>query len=52
MALRLDGAVPPGRLLDGRSTAGGTINVRFVLAAVDLDAEALALLRRVYDENC
>ena len=53
VALRLDGTVPGGRLLDGRSTAGGTINVRFVLASVgDLDTEALALLRRAYDENC
>lgn len=52
VALRLDGATPGGRLLDGRNTAGGGLNVRFALESVDdLDAEALELLRRAYDES-
>jgi hypothetical protein len=52
VALRLDGATPSGRLLDGRTTAGGSLNVRFALgSADDLDAEALGLLRRAYDES-
>jgi hypothetical protein len=52
VALRLDGAVPGGRLLDGRNTAGGGLNVRFALESVDdLDAEALDLLRQAYDTS-
>jgi hypothetical protein len=49
IALRLDGVAPGGRLLDGRSTAGGGLNVRLALESVDdLDAEALDLLREAY----
>jgi Domain of unknown function (DUF5655) len=53
VALRLDGATPGGRLLDGRNTAGGGLSVRIALESVtDLDAEALELLRRAYDASC
>ncbi|TMD10118.1 MAG: hypothetical protein E6J03_00740 [Chloroflexi bacterium] len=52
LALRLDGVDPGGRLLDGRATAGGGINLRIALASVDdLDDEAVALLRRAYDAS-
>lgn len=52
VALRLDGAAPGGRLLDGRNTAGGGLNVRLALESVeDLDAEALELLRQAYDAS-
>jgi Domain of unknown function (DUF5655) len=52
VALRLDGATLGGRLLDGRNTAGGGLNVRFALATLDdLDADALDLLRRAYDAS-
>lgn len=53
VALRLDGATPGGRLLDGRNTAGGGLNLRFTLESVDdLDAEALELLHQAYDASC
>jgi Domain of unknown function (DUF5655) len=53
VALRLDGATPGGRLLDGSSTAGGTLNVRFALKSVDdLDDEAIDYLRQAYEANC
>jgi hypothetical protein len=49
VALRLDGATPGGRLLDGSSTAGGMLNVRFAVASVDdLDDEAIGYLRQAY----
>ena len=52
LALRLDGVEPGGRLLDGRNTAGGGLNLRVALRSVDdLDDEAVELLRRAYDGN-
>jgi hypothetical protein len=52
LVLRLDGAAPGGRLLDGRNSAGGGLNVRVALHTVaDLDDEALDLLRRAYDQS-
>jgi len=52
LVLRLDGVSPGGRLLDGRNSAGGGLNLRVALESVDdLDAEALALLRRAYDAS-
>jgi hypothetical protein len=52
VALRLDGVAPGGRLLDGKNTAGGGLNLRIALQSVDdLDAEALDLLRRAYDAS-
>lgn len=52
LALRLDGEEPGGRLLDGRNTAGGGLNLRIPLLSVDeLDDEAAELLRRAYDAN-
>jgi Domain of unknown function (DUF5655) len=53
LVLRLDGARPGGRLLDGRNSAGGGLNVRVPLQSVDdLDDEAVGLLRRAYEESC
>jgi hypothetical protein len=52
VGLRIDGAEPGGRLLDGRNTAGGTVNLRLALSSVeDLDDEAVGLLRRAYEAN-
>lgn len=52
LVLRLDGATPGGRLLDGRNSAGGALNVRVALESVtDLDDEALDLLRRAYEAS-
>src|SRR5258708_38171324 len=52
LGLRIDGAEPGGRLLDGRTIAGGTVNIRGALSAVDdLDDEAVGVLRRAYDAN-
>lgn len=52
LVLRLDGATPGGRLLDGRNSAGGGLNVRVALQTVaDLDDEALDLLRRAYEAS-
>jgi hypothetical protein len=52
LALRLDGVEPEGRLLNGRNTAGGGLNLRVVLTSVDdLDDEAVELLRRAYDAS-
>jgi hypothetical protein len=52
VALRLDGAKPGRRLLDGSSTAGGTLNVRFALkSADDLDDEAIDYLRQAYEAS-
>ena len=52
LGLRLDGVAPGGRLLDGRNTAGGSVNLRLPLATVDdLDDEAIELLRRAYRTN-
>jgi hypothetical protein len=49
LVLRLDGVEPGGRLLDGRNSAGGGLNLRIALQSVaDLDAEALDLLGRAY----
>jgi hypothetical protein len=53
LALRLDGVQPGGRLLDGKNTAGGGLNLRIALETVDdLDGEALTLLREAYDKSC
>jgi Domain of unknown function (DUF5655) len=52
LVLRLDGATPGGRLLDGRNSAGGGLNVRVALQSVaDVDDEALDLLRRAYETS-
>lgn len=52
LGLRIDGVEPKGRLLDGRTTAGGGINLSIPLASVDdLDEEAVGLLRRAYQAN-
>jgi hypothetical protein len=52
LGLRIDGVEPGGRLLDGRNTAGGSVNLRIALAAADeLDDEAISLLRRAYLAN-
>jgi hypothetical protein len=52
LVLRLDGVEPGGRLLDGRNSAGGGLNVRIALQSVaELDAEALDLLRQAYAES-
>jgi hypothetical protein len=52
LGLRIDGAEPAGRLLDGRNTAGGSVNLRVALQSVDdLDEEALGLLSRAYHAN-
>ena len=52
LALRLDGNAPGGRLLDGRNTAGGGLNLRIPLASVhDFDAEAIGLLRNAYEAS-
>jgi hypothetical protein len=52
LGLRIDGVQPSGRLLDGRNTAGGSVNLRLTLHTVDdLDAEALGLLGRAYQTN-
>ncbi len=52
LGLRMDGVEPGGRLLDGRSTAGGSVNLRIALAAAaELDDEAVGLLRRAYLAN-
>jgi hypothetical protein len=52
LGLRIDGAEPSGRLLDGSNTAGGTVNLRVALSSVaDVDDEAIGLLRRAYDAN-
>ncbi|HEY1619235.1 MAG TPA: DUF5655 domain-containing protein [Streptosporangiaceae bacterium] len=52
LALRLDGAQPGGRLLDGRNTAGGSINLRIALtSAAEFDDEAAGYLRRAYDAS-
>lgn len=49
LVLRLDGMEPGGRLLDGRTTAGGGLNLRLPLTSVDdLDDEAVDHLRRAY----
>ncbi len=50
LVLRLDGAVPGGRLLNGTNSAGGGLNVRVALHSVtELDDEALDLLLRAYE---
>jgi hypothetical protein len=52
LALRLDGVEPGGRLLNGRNTAGGGLNLRVALTSVDdIDDEAIELLRRAYDAS-
>jgi hypothetical protein len=52
LGLRIDGAGPGGRLLDGKNTAGGSVNLRVALSSVDdVDDEAVGLLRRAYDAN-
>ena len=50
LVMRLEGVEPGGRLLDGRNSAGGGLNLRIALASVDdFDDEAAALLRAAYD---
>ena len=50
LGLRLDGQAPEGRLLAARDL--GMANLRLALTEpADLDAEALALLRRAYQES-
>ena len=52
LGLRIDGVEPGGRLLDGRNTAGGMVNLRVALSSVDdLDEEVIGLLRRAYHAN-
>ncbi len=52
LGLRIDGAGPGGRLLDGGNIAGGSVNLRVALSSVDdLDDEAVGCLRRAYDAN-
>jgi hypothetical protein len=52
LGLRIDDTEPGGRLLDGRNTAGGSVNLRVPLGSVDdLDDEAVELLRRAYRAN-
>lgn len=52
LVLRLDGIEPGGRLLDGRSTAGGGLNLRIPLQSVDdLDDEAVEWFRRAYQAS-
>lgn len=52
LVLRLDGIDPGGRLLDGRSTAGGGLNLRIPLQSVDdLDDEAVEWFRRAYQAS-
>lgn len=52
LGLRIDGAEPSGRVLDGRNTAGGMVNLRVPLSSVDeLDEEIIGLLRRAYHAN-
>ena len=52
LGLRIDGEHPGGRLLDGRNTAGGSVNLRLPLSAMDdVDDEAVGLLRRAYQAN-
>ena len=49
LVLRLDGTDPGGRLLDGRNTAGGGLNLRIALQSVDdLDDEAVEWFRLAY----
>jgi hypothetical protein len=52
LVLRLDGAAPGGRLLDGSNSAGGGLNVRLALQSADeLDEEALDFLRQAYEAS-
>jgi hypothetical protein len=52
LVLRLDDVEPGGRLLDGRNSAGGGLNVRIALQSVaDLDTEALDLLGSAYAQS-
>jgi hypothetical protein len=52
LVVRLDGVEPAGRLLDGRNSAGGGLNLRLALLGLDdLDDEASELLRRAYRAN-
>ncbi len=52
LGLRIDGEHPGGRLLDGRNTAAGSVNLRLPLSTIDdVDDEAFGLLRRAYQAN-
>ena len=52
LGLRIDGVGPGGRLLDGRTTAGGGINLRVPLSGLDdLDDEVIGLLGQAYQAN-
>jgi len=52
LSLRIDDAEPGGRLLDGRNTAGGMVNVRVPLSRLDdLNDEVIGLLDRAYHAN-
>lgn len=49
LVVRLDGVEPEGRLLDGRNSAGGGLNLRLELRSIDdLDDEAVRVLERAY----
>jgi hypothetical protein len=53
VVLRIDGIEPSGRLLDGRNSAGGALNVRLPVGELDdLDAEASGWLRQAYEQSC
>ncbi len=52
LVLRLDRTAPGGRLVDGRNSAGGGLNLRIALHSVDdLDAEAVEWFRKAYDAS-
>ena len=52
LGLRLTGLDPQGPLLDAKSVGNDAINLRIGLSSVDdLGTEALAWLRRAYDES-
>jgi Domain of unknown function (DUF5655) len=52
LVLRLDGVAPGGRLLDGRNSAGGGLNLRILLSSVDdFDDEAASFLKEAYRQS-
>jgi hypothetical protein len=49
---RIDGSQPSGCLLDGRNTAGGTINMRISLTSIDdLDEEVIGSVDGAYQAS-